>query len=440
MDVSSIGLNLFLVGFFTLLNGFFVAAEFAFVKVRPSRLDQLAPEGDARTRAAHHILGNLDAYLSGCQLGITLSSLALGALGEPAIARLIEPAVHALHLPAALSHSIAFAVAFTIITSLHIVIGEQAPKSLAIRKAEETTLFAALPVRVFHRLGYPVIWLMNAASNRLLRLLGIEPVSEHASAHTEEEIRIVMKESAKSGYIDEDELALFNKMFHFSGRVAREIMVPRVDMICLDRNAPFTESRAIAEREQHTRYPVCNGSKDDIVGFIHIRDLYVAKEQNLDRLIRKIMAVPASLEISAVLKQMQKARAHLAMVMDEYGGTAGMLTIEDILEEIVGEIQDEFDDERPGIEPEGAAFSIDGRILLVELNERFGLEIEAEEDSLGGWLYSRLGRAPRVGDAIAEGEMTFQVTEVDHLRIVRVRMESARPGLDLGEPGEAVES
>ncbi|HEY9856882.1 MAG TPA: hemolysin family protein [Stenomitos sp.] len=439
MDVSSTSLNLFLVAFFTLLNGFFVAAEFAFVKVRPTRLDPLISEGDSRARAAQHILHHLDAYLSACQLGITLSSLALGALGEPAIARLIEPVIQALHLPESVGSGVAFALAFTIITSLHIVIGEQAPKSLAIRTAEATTLFAAHPLRLFHQLGYPIIWLMNGASNGLLRLLRIEPVSEHASAHTEEEIRILMKESAKSGLIDADELALFDKMFHFSGRVAREIMVPRVDMICLDRNDPFAENRAIADREQHTRYPVCNGSKDDIVGFIHIRDLFSTQEQNLDRLTRKIMAVPASLEISSVLKQMQKARAHLALVMDEYGGTAGMLTIEDILEEIVGDIQDEFDDERPSVEPDGDAYSIDGRVLLVELNERFGWDIEADEDSLGGWLYSQLGRAPLIGDAIEEEGLIFRITEVDHLRIVRVRMEP-RPVAAEAEADEAVET
>ncbi len=440
MDVPSIGLSLFLVVFFTLLNGFFVAAEFAMVKVRPSRLHQLVEEGHSRAKMAHHVVTHLDAYLSACQLGITLSSLALGALGEPAIARLIEPAMQSLGVPASVTHTIAFAVAFTVITFLHIVIGELAPKSLAIRKSEGTTLFAAMPLRFFHTLFFPAIWLMNGMANRLMQLIGIDPVSESESAHTEEEIRILMKESAKSGLIDAEELAMFDNMFHFSGRVAREIMVPRVDMICLDRNDPFAENVAIAEQEQHTRYPVCNASKDDIVGFIHIRDLYTTKEHNLDRITRKILAVPASLEISAVLKQMQKARAHLALVMDEYGGTAGMLTIEDILEEIVGEIQDEFDDERPSIELDGEIYSIDGRMLLVELNERFGWEIEAEEDSLGGWLYSRLGRAPLVGDSIEENGMVFQVTEVDHLRIVRVRMEPRAPETEAAESGEAVET
>ncbi|MBO9540890.1 HlyC/CorC family transporter [bacterium] len=427
MDVASTSWNLFLVLFFTLLNGFFVAAEFAMVKVRPSRLQQLSADGNSQARVAQHIIENLDAYLSGCQLGITLSSLALGALGEPAIATLIAPGLAAIGAPAALTHTIAFAIAFTVITALHIVIGEQAPKTLAIRKAEDTTLLVAWPLKLFYNLVYPAIWILNGMSNRFLHMLGVPPVAENEAAHTEDEIRILMKESAKSGHIDEHEMALFERVFHFAERVAREIMVPRVDMICLDRNEPFEALLAIAEQEQHTRYPVCDGDKDNIVGFVHIKDLYAAKHQDLTRITRPLMAVPASLEISQVLRQMQKAKAHMALVMDEYGGTAGMLTVEDILEEIVGEIQDEFDNERPRIERKGSAFSVDGLLLVDDLNELFGLEIEAEEDIVGGWLYTRLGHAPQIGDSIEENGVTFKVEEIEHLRITRVLVEGVTP-------------
>ena len=383
MDAYSIGWNLFLVVFFTLLNGFFVAAEFAMVKVRQSRLQQLALEGNAMARTAQQVTGNLDAYLSACQLGITLSSLALGALGEPAIARVIEPGMSALGVPATMVHTIAFAIAFTIITFLHIVFGELAPKSLAIRKAEETTLWTATPLKGFHTLFYPAIWALNGVANQTLKHFGIEPVTEHEAAHTEEEIRILMNESAKSGHIDQTEMALFEKIFHFSDRLAREVMVPRVDMIGLDRNAPFEENLATALREEHTRYPVFDGSKDNVVGFVHIKDLYTNDTRNLDAITRQILAVPGSVEISAILKQMQKAKTHMAIVMDEYGGTAGMVTIE-------------------------------------EVNETFHLNIEAEEDSIGGWLYSQLGHDPVVGESVELPEARFTVAEVDHLRITRV--------------------
>lgn len=423
MDAFSIGWNLSLVVFFTLLNGFFVAAEFAMVKVRQTRLQQLALEGNAMARTAQQVTGHLDAYLSACQLGITLASLALGALGEPAIARLIEPGLATLGVPSAVVHTIAFAIAFTIITFLHIVFGELAPKSLAIRKAEETTLWTATPLKGFYVLFYPAIWALNGVANATLKLLGIEPVSEHEAAHTEEEIRILMNESAKSGHIDQTEMALFEKIFHFSDRLAREVMVPRVDIICLDRNDPFEENLETALHEEHTRYPVCDGSKDNVVGFVHIKDLYQNEDRNLDSITRQILAVPGSVEISAVLKQMQKAKTHMAIVMDEYGGTAGMVTIEDILEELVGEIQDEFDVERPAIEQKGEIYSLDGRLLLQEVNETFGLNIEAEEDSIGGWLYSQLGHDPVVGEFAEVDNARFTVAEVDHLRITRVTFE-----------------
>jgi len=428
MDTFSIGFNLFLVVFFTLLNGFFVAAEFAMVKVRQTRLQQLALDGNAMARTAQQVTGNLDAYLSACQLGITLSSLALGALGEPAIARIIEPAMTALGVPEALTHTIAFVIAFAIITFLHIVFGELAPKSLAIRKSEATTLWTATPLKGFYFLFYPAIWALQGVANWTLKLFGIEPVTEHEAAHTEEEIRILMNESAKSGHIDQTEMALFEKIFHFSDRLAREVMVPRVDIICLDRNDPFEEILTTALREEHTRYPVCDGSKDNILGFVHIKDLYTSENQNLDAITRQILAVPGSVEISAVLKQMQKAKTHMAIVMDEYGGTAGMVTIEDILEELVGEIQDEFDVERAPIEEKkDDVYSLDGRLLIEEVNETFDLNIEAEEDSIGGWLYSQLGHDPMVGEFVEFEHTRFTVAEVDHLRITRVTFERIAP-------------
>ncbi|SFB39706.1 Hemolysin, contains CBS domains [Cohnella sp. OV330] len=425
---GSIAWHAVLVLFLVLLNGFFVAAEFALVKVRQSRLTQLTNEGNVRAKYALKVNRKLDVYLSATQLGITLASLGLGWTGEPAIADLIViPLLHQYGVTNETTiHTISYIIAFSAITFLHIVLGELAPKSLAIQKSESVSLWLSLPLLLFYRLFLPVIWLLNNAANLLLRMIGVKPASEHDAAHTEEEIRILMNESAKSGIIDKEEMTLFDNVFEFSERVAREVMLPRTDMDCMFTNLPFDENMKLAYRVKHTRYPVGVEDKDQIIGFVHITDVLTAdpdEEQDLRAYLRPILSVPESMEISRVLKLMQRHKSQLAIVIDEYGGTAGMLTAEMILEEIVGEMQDEFDDEPPTVEMQGDVYSVDGRMLIEEVDDLLGVEIEEEEvDSIGGWLFKSLDGNVAEGRKIVEQGYVFEIAEVERLRVQRVHI------------------
>ncbi|MBD2866198.1 hemolysin family protein [Paenibacillus oceani] len=422
------------------LNGFFVAAEFALVKVRQSRLTQLVNEGNGKAKYALAVTKKLDAYLSATQLGITLASLGLGWVGEPAVSRLlVEPLLAKFGAGDAVwSHTVSFAIAFSVITFLHIVLGELAPKSLAIQKSEGTSMWLSAPLMLFYKLFMPAIWVLNGAANKLLKLFGVQPASEREAAHTEEEIRILMNQSAKSGHIDQDEMALFDNIFEFSERLAREVMVPRTDMDCLYLEQPFNESLKTAYASKHTRYPVASGDKDRIVGFVHITDLLTAdpdEEHDLRTILRPILTVPESMEVSHVLRLMQKQRSQIAIVIDEYGGTAGLVTIEDILEEIVGELMDEFDEGRPSVEVNGLVTSVDGRMLLEDINDMLNTAIEdAEVDSVGGWLFKQLEGVPVKGSRVQHDGYTFEVAEVDRLRVVRVhitRDPTAEPAANL---------
>lgn len=412
--------------FLVLLNGFFVAAEFAMVKVRSTRIDTLLQEGNLRAKYAKRLVDHLDAYLSACQLGITLASLGLGWIGEPAIAHLIEPVLAYFGLSEAMIKTVSFAIAFSIITALHIILGELAPKSLAIQKADSVTIWTSVPLIAFYKVMFPVIWVLNSLANRILQMVGIEVASEHEAAHTEEEIRILMEESHQQGYINQTELTYVDNIFDFAERHVNEVMIPRTDMVCLYDEDSFSTNLDKALSEQLTRYPVCHPDKDNIIGFVHIKDLLAAlakgEAPELQALVREIMAVPETMPISTLLKLMQKNRAQIALVIDEYGGTAGLVTVEDILEEIVGEIQDEFDEERPTVEMrEANVHSVDGRLLIEEVNEVFMLRLDAENvDTLGGWMSARVEMPPQVGRQAEFDNYIFVVEEVDNMRITRV--------------------
>ncbi|WP_230986510.1 hemolysin family protein [Cohnella fermenti] len=427
------------------LNGFFVAAEFALVKVRQSRLTQLFNEGNTRAKYALKVNRKLDVYLSATQLGITLASLGLGWVGEPAIAELIvEPLLHQLHVTdETVIHSVAVVIAFISITFLHIVLGELAPKSLAIQKSEGVSLWLSWPLLMFYRIFLPAIWLLNGAANLLLRAIGVEPAGEH-EVHTEEEIRILMNESAKSGVIDKEEMTLFDNVFEFADRVAREVMLPRTDMDCMFTNQSLRENMKMAYATKHTRYPLAVDDKDQIIGFIHITDLLTAdpdEDHDLREFMRPILSVPESMEISKVLKLMQKRKSQLAIVIDEYGGTAGMLTAETILEEIVGEIHDEFDNEPPSIVTKGEITSVEGRMLIEEVNDMFGLEIDDEEvDSIGGWLFRNLEGNISKGQKWFHDGYVFEIAHTERLRVLRVHIYKQKvaekvesQGADLGK-------
>lgn len=429
--------NILLVIVLVFLNGFFVAAEFSLVKVRQTKLQQLSNEGNVRAKYALKVNKKLDAYLSATQLGITLASLGLGWVGEPAISHLIvEPLLYKFGLTdQALIATVSLIIGFVIITFLHIVLGELAPKSLAIQKSEQTSLWLSLPLLLFYRLFLPVIWLLNGAANRLLKLVGVKPATEHELAHTEEEIRILMDQSAQSGIIDQDEMKLFDNIFEFSDRLAREVMLPRTDMDCLYAELSFAENMKLVYSTKHTRYPVCVEDKDQLIGFVHITDLLTSdpdEEQHIEKYLRPILNVPESMEISHVLKLMQRKHSQLAIVVDEYGGTAGMLTTELILEEIVGEIHDEFDEQQPSIVVKGDVTSVEGRTLIEDINTMFHLDIEDEDvDSIGGWMFTRLEGNPVKGKRIEYDNYIFEVAESARLRVLRVDIYRRRPALEL---------
>lgn len=437
MDSSSIGFGdifgLLFAVFLVFMNGFFVAAEFAMVKVRSTRILQLVNEGDKRAKFAQHVTSKLDAYLSACQLGITLSSLGLGYIAEPAIATLIEPIIERYVQSDAVTHTISFIITFSLITFSHIVLGELAPKSLAIQKSESTILWASAPLMFFHKLFYPMIVVLNGAANMLLRWIGIQPASEAETAHTEEEIRMLVNQSHQSGIIDKAELALIDNIFDFTNRVAREIMVPRTEMVCFYTDSTFEENFAIAREEKYTRFPLCQDDKDNIIGIVNMKDVYqeILSGNNLPDLLSmayEVVTVHESMEIKDVLRILQKNKSHLAIVIDEYGGTSGMLTVEDIIEEIVGEIQDEFDDERPDIEKKGDVVNIDGHLLIEEVNQYFNINIDDEEmDTIGGWMFSQIEGSPSVGDAFTFEGHRFEITETDNLRVVRIAVSKETP-------------
>ncbi|MGA8941944.1 MAG: hemolysin family protein [Thermoactinomyces sp.] len=414
--------NLFLIMFLVLMNGFFVAAEFAIVKVRST---QIASLKGRRAQIARKVIANLDAFLSATQLGITLASLGLGWIGEPAIARMLEPLLTYIGLPSWAIHTISFVTAFSIITFLHIVLGEMAPKSLAIRQAEKTALWTATPLTWFYNLFKPFIYILNGSANLALKALGVEFEDVQQQAHTEEEIRMLINQSHKSGVIDQTELALFDNVFDFTDRVAREVMVPRVKMVCLFQDNTFDENFQIVKESHHTRFPLCGKDKDDIKGIVHIRDIYNCladgKKPDFITLARPVVVVPETMELKDIFRNLQKNRVEMAIVIDEYGGTSGLLTTEDIIEEIFGEIQDEFDDELPLIQKQGEDTVIDSSLLIEDVNDYFKISIEdPDNDTIGGWLFSELDKVPREGDQVVFDGWTFTVQEMDQLRISRI--------------------
>ncbi|UZE44794.1 hemolysin family protein [Selenomonas sputigena] len=408
-------------------NAFFVAAEFSIVKMRSSRLDVLIAEGNRRASYAKKLADRLDVALSVTQLGITIVSLGLGWLGEPVVASLLHPAFSWFGVPESAVETVSFAIAFFLITSLHIVGGELIPKNVAIRKVESVALTVALPLLVFQRIMYPFVWLLNHVANWAEERMGFSVVTkEEDVAHTEEEIRVLMEESHRQGFIDKTELEFVDNVFDFADLSVREIMIPRTDMVCLDLEDSLEESIETAMEERLTRYPICDGGKDNVIGFLHIKDflqtLYKKESPDLRKLARHALVVPEAMAVSRLLQTMQQERSQLAIVVDEYGGTAGMVTIEDVIEEIVGDIQDEFDTDRPLVEKKGAClYSVDAKMLLEELEDILEVAIDEEEiDSVGGWLSAHVDNPPRIGQKAAFGDAQFFVEETEGVRITRV--------------------
>jgi CBS domain containing-hemolysin-like protein len=423
------GLYLFLVAVLILLTAFFVAAEFAMVKVRPSRIDQLVLEGDKRAIDVQKVISNLDGYLSACQLGITITALGLGWLGEPTVERLLHPVFSYFHIPEQLNVVLSFIIAFASITFLHVVLGELAPKTVAIQKADVISLMTARPLIWFYRIMYPFIWLLNGSAALLIRLFGFKTANEHEEAHSEEELRIILSESYQSGEINQAEYGYVSRIFDFDELLAREIMVPRTDMICLYQDKPLEDNLTIIKDEQYTRFPVAFDNKDNIVGMINTKEFFMkyCDDPNVDlnQILRPVLSVSGATPIKTLLKEMQKQRVHFAVLTDEYGGTSGLVTIEDILEEIVGEIRDEFDEEeKPEIEKlNDHKVIVDGKVLISQINDLLNVSLENDEfDTVGGWLY---GHNPllKQGDSWSYGNMTFTVKNRDKHRIRKVQVE-----------------
>lgn len=407
------------------MNGFFVATEFAMVKVRKSRIETLALEGNKNAENTLKIVHDLNSYLSACQLGITLASLGLGWIGEPAFADMLRPLINFFNLPEITLHSIAVVLGFSIITGLHIVLGELAPKSIAIISTERIALYTALPLIWFYKITYPIMWTFNHSTNLVLKMFGISQVNEQEAAHTDEEIKLLVEDSYKHGLIDQTELTFVDNIFDFSEKTVREIMIPRTDMACIFIEDTFDEIIEFVLEEQLTRYPVCRDSKDNVIGFIHIKDLFKLKiedNENIQGIIREIKFVPESLSISELFKIFKEEKSHMAIIIDEFGGTSGLVTTEDILEEIVGEIQDEFDDSEEEIrETENGSYVVDGKVLLDDLNELLDTDIEDENiDTIGGWIYSQLKSYPKTKEKVSYKEYEFIILKCDRKRINQV--------------------
>ncbi|CAM4195562.1 hemolysin family protein [Paenibacillus tarimensis] len=421
-------LNIVMIVILIVLTAFFVATEFAIVKLRGSRVDQMVNEGRKNALAVQKVTSNLDGYLSACQLGITITALGLGWLGEPTVEKLLYPVFHDLGISEDAGHILSFAIAFALITFLHVVIGELAPKSIAIQKAEQVSVVTAPLIIFFYKLMYPFIWVLNGSANLLVRALGMRPASEHEEAHSEEEIRIILSESFESGKINKTEYGYVNKIFTFDELLAREIMVPRTDMICLYMDKSLSENISIIKKEQYTRFPVASESKDHIIGFINTKQFFLHYDNqpdfDLKSLIQPLLTVPEVMPIKTLLSKMQQQRVHIALLLDEYGGTSGLITIEDILEEIVGEIRDEFDaDEKKPVEKIGDnRYLVQGNTLLDEVNQLIGIPLTDEDvDTIGGWLFSRHPELQK-GEEWQYGPITFIVQERDKNRIRRIEL------------------
>ncbi|MFC3746760.1 hemolysin family protein [Paenibacillus sp. GCM10012306] len=423
-----IGLSLTLVAILIIFTAFFVATEFAMVRLRGSQISQMVIEGRKNALAVQKVAANLDGYLSACQLGITITALGIGALAEPAFEHLLFPIFHWIGLSESVSKPLAFALAFLVATFLHVVVGELAPKTAAINVPEKIAQITAPLIIWFYRILYPLIWLMNGSANLLVRLFGMKPASEHGDAHSEEEIRLILSESYESGKINKAEYGYVNRIFAFDEMLAREIMVPRTDMVCLYTNHSLLENLDVIRKEQYTRFPVAEGNKDNIIGMINTKQLFLQYDNNPDfdfkSLILPVLTVSEVTPVKTLLTRMQVERVHIALLLDEYGGTSGLITIEDILEEIVGEIRDEFDgDERKNVEKlADNDYLFDGKVSLLEVQQITGLDFEDEEvTTIGGWLYSHLND-PAVGKSVTLEHATLIVREMNRHRIRKVEI------------------
>ena len=428
-SATAITIKLLAVLLLVAANGFFVAAEFALVGVRSSRIETLANQGSRSAKLLMRLLQNLNAYLSACQLGITLASLALGWIGEPAIARLLEGPLAGLS--ETWRHGIAFAVAFSIITSLHIVLGEQAPKLMGLALAEKVALAVALPMQIFYRVFSLPIRALDWASARTVKLVGINATGEHGSTYTEDELRRLVDISRESGHLRAEERRLIHRVFEFSDTVVREAMVPRTEMAAIPNTCSLKEITKAFDQHRYSRLPVYRESFDDVCGFIHSKDvmpyLLHPDKFKLEDVLQPPLYVVDTARLEHVLRQMQKAKMHFGFVVDEHGGLEGIITLEDLLEEIVGEISDEHDEEvnEQITQIDEKTFQLAGGLAVRDLNRRLKLSVPESETytTIGGFLMTQAGHVLKPGEVVQHDGLVFKIERVEKRRVMRVKLE-----------------
>lgn len=425
------GLRLIAVLILVLANGFFVASEFALVSVRKTRIYELLAQGNRAASWVARAIEDPDSVIAATQLGITLSSLGLGWIGEPALAHLLEPVVSLVpqSLQSGLSHTLSAAIAFALITFLHVVVGELAPKSIALQNPESTSLVVARPTLWAEWIFKPAIWLLNGAGNALLRLVGAQPAAGHELVHSVEELKMLVSASAEGGIVKDEEEEILQAVFNFGDLLVRQVMVPRTEVAAISADATLEELLALVSKQPYTKMPVYETGMDQILGIIHVKDVLQAVHPNPDSdvrvsdLMREAIFVPEAARVISLLELFRNRHQHIAIVLDEYGGTAGVVTLEDLLEEIIGEVSDPFDDE-PDIQPlaDGSSL-IDGLMLIEEVNEHFNLDLgNPDYDTIAGYVLGHLGRMAKVGDVVMVDGTRLRVEAMDGHRIERVSL------------------
>jgi putative hemolysin len=415
-------LRIFLVLFLVLGNAFFVAAEYALVTARRARLEALAGAGSRRASIALRIMDSPIRFIGTVQLGITAFSIALGAIGEPLVEHFLDPV---------LAHTVAFILAFTIVTYLHVTLGELVPKAIALTKNESTALWVAFPIEAVYLATYPIVWFLQTSSNTFTRMFGIEPAPAGVVAHNEQEIRMIVAAAEDTGVIATTEEEMLYKVFDFADKEVSEVMVPRPEVVAISISLPTEEALAALLESPYTRYPVYRESLDEIAGILHVRDLFSALHDRgmasvaIEQLLRPAYIVPETKDLAALLAEFRNQNQHMAVVVDEYGAMQGIVTLEDLLEEIVGEIEDEFDLPDESVERiDETHVRIDGTFPIDDFNEQFETEIEGEDyHTMAGYVFGALGRAPEVGDEVSTDGILLRVFEIEGSRIQRLEVE-----------------
>ncbi|MBR5554501.1 HlyC/CorC family transporter [bacterium] len=432
-ESGNIVFNLFVIAFLLFSNGFFVAAEFAMVKVRKTRIEQLVNEGNFNAKIALEAIKDLDKFIAAVQLGVTISSLGLGWVGESTVARIIEPIF--AYLPnvsqSIATHTVSGSIAFALITFMHVVIGELIPKSIALEYPEQTSLIIARPMHAISFIFTPFIWMLNGFGNFVLRLFKVPHQHKASLAHSTEELDMLINASYDSGVLNETEKDILHNVFKFSDLTAKQVMTPRTNMICIPNDMSLDELNKLATENQYTRYPVYDEDIDHITGLVHVKDLYSLSIKNLEcpikEIEREILLVPETITMDNLVLEFKKRKGQMAIVIDEFGGTSGLITLEDVLEEIFGEVQDEFDEEEEIcdiIEIEPNHYTANAMVRLDEMAEFFSMnedKIDDEDiDTIGGLVVKLLGRIAEVNDTVTFENLTFTVNEVDGARIVKL--------------------